>query len=178
MQLRVRDAAVTDEILLFISPFHHCLWTTASGLSRYIATRLRLSATLSLLFACTVFAIAVWLAKALAMRYTLKMLFMYKGWMYESRGAKGALIGLQRLLSSASGVRLVHLVTWNLRTLHFPAAAAQTCEEACDHISRYTNATRDIVSLLKEMPAQRHMRRLPPPPPPCTHLTVSPTSAP
>lgn len=54
-----------------------------------MATKLRLTATLSLLLSCTIFAVVVWLAKALSMRYTLKMLFMYKGWMYESRGAKG-----------------------------------------------------------------------------------------
>lgn len=41
------------------------------------------------LLACTVYGIMIWLAKATIMRYTLKMLLIYKGWMFEYRGPKG-----------------------------------------------------------------------------------------
>ncbi|CAB3383318.1 Hypothetical predicted protein [Cloeon dipterum] len=37
--------------------------------------------------ACTVTGLSVWLTCTYTLRYTLKMLFMYQGWMYESRGA-------------------------------------------------------------------------------------------
>lgn len=36
--------------------------------------------------ACLIYGIVLWLAKMLVMRYTLKILLMYKGWMYQSRG--------------------------------------------------------------------------------------------
>lgn len=41
------------------------------------------------LFSCLVYSLILWFAKALLMQYTLKMLLMYKGWMYEARSAKG-----------------------------------------------------------------------------------------
>ena len=42
-----------------------------------------------MLLSCFVYSIAIWLVKAMFMRYYLKFLLMYKGWMYESRSAKG-----------------------------------------------------------------------------------------
>lgn len=36
---------------------------------------------------CIVTATIYWIFVCLAMRYTLKLLLMYKGWMYESRGS-------------------------------------------------------------------------------------------
>uniref|UniRef100_A0A6G1SAI3 carnitine O-palmitoyltransferase n=1 Tax=Aceria tosichella TaxID=561515 RepID=A0A6G1SAI3_9ACAR len=41
------------------------------------------------LLACFVYSIAIWLIKATFMRYYLKFLLMYKGWMYESRSTGG-----------------------------------------------------------------------------------------
>jgi carnitine O-palmitoyltransferase 1, liver isoform len=38
--------------------------------------------------ACLTAAFVYWIVVCLTMRYTLKMLLMYKGWMYESRGPK------------------------------------------------------------------------------------------
>lgn len=38
---------------------------------------------------CLVYSIAIWLFKAFLLRYYLKFLLMYKGWMYESRSAGG-----------------------------------------------------------------------------------------
>lgn len=36
---------------------------------------------------CTLVAFIYWVVICLTMRYTLKLLLMYKGWMYESRGS-------------------------------------------------------------------------------------------
>jgi len=43
------------------------------------------------LAACTLLGVIVWLAIIYTIRYTLKVLLMYKGWMYEQRG-KGRVI--------------------------------------------------------------------------------------
>ena len=43
------------------------------------------------LVACTLLGVIVWLALIYSFRYTLKVLLMYKGWMYEQRG-KGCVI--------------------------------------------------------------------------------------
>ena len=43
------------------------------------------------LIACTLLGVIVWLAIIYSIRYTLKVLLMYKGWMYEQRG-KGRVI--------------------------------------------------------------------------------------
>lgn len=42
-----------------------------------------------LLLSCLVYSIAIWLIKAALLRYYLKFLLMYKGWMYESRSSGG-----------------------------------------------------------------------------------------
>lgn len=42
-----------------------------------------------LLLSCLVYSIAIWLIKATLLRYYLKFLLMYKGWMYESRASGG-----------------------------------------------------------------------------------------
>jgi carnitine O-palmitoyltransferase 1 len=44
--------------------------------------------------ACTLLGVIVWLAIIYSVRYTLKVLLMYKGWMYEQRG-KGRVISLR-----------------------------------------------------------------------------------
>lgn len=46
------------------------------------------------LIACLTYSVFLWFAKAMAMRYLLKMLLMYKGWMYEYRGASGKFLFL------------------------------------------------------------------------------------
>lgn len=38
------------------------------------------------LFSCFVVALSVWITICLVMRYTLKLLLMYKGFMFETRG--------------------------------------------------------------------------------------------
>lgn len=43
--------------------------------------------------ACFLAALTYWLAIVFTLRYSLKMLLMYKGWMYEARG-KGCKISL------------------------------------------------------------------------------------
>ncbi|KAJ9587392.1 hypothetical protein L9F63_019093, partial [Diploptera punctata] len=45
------------------------------------------------LIACTVFGLVVWLSLIYSVRYTLKLMLMYKGWMYEQRG-KGRVISI------------------------------------------------------------------------------------
>lgn len=45
--------------------------------------------TSRMLLSCFVYSIAIWLIKAFTMRYYLKFLLMYKGWMYESRSSSG-----------------------------------------------------------------------------------------
>lgn len=42
-----------------------------------------------LALSCLVYSIAIWLFKATLLRYYLKFLLMYKGWMYETRSAGG-----------------------------------------------------------------------------------------
>lgn len=46
------------------------------------------------LVACTILAIPIWLSVIYLIRYSLKFLFLYKGWLYEERG-KGRTISWQ-----------------------------------------------------------------------------------
>lgn len=46
------------------------------------------------LLACFLISLGCWLTVIYILRYTLKMLFMYKGWMYESRG-RGSSVSLK-----------------------------------------------------------------------------------
>lgn len=61
---------------------------------RFVAPRLGLPLTGCVLFSCLLYAIVIWIAKALIMKYTLKLLLCYKGWMYETRSAKGTHVAL------------------------------------------------------------------------------------
>ncbi|XP_053213840.1 carnitine O-palmitoyltransferase 1, liver isoform-like [Panonychus citri] len=56
------------------------------------------------LLACFVYGVAVWVAKAMIMKYTLKCLLIYKGWMYESHGSGPS-------LSSSIWVFLMKMLT-------------------------------------------------------------------
>lgn len=40
------------------------------------------------LAACTLYSFCLWVTIILVLRYTLKLLLMYKGWMFEGRGDK------------------------------------------------------------------------------------------
>lgn len=42
--------------------------------------------TAALILSCAIFGLGVWISFILLIRYTLKLLFMYKGWLYEPRG--------------------------------------------------------------------------------------------
>lgn len=54
-----------------------------------------------ILIACLTYSIFLWFAKAMAMRYLLKMLLIYKGWMYEYRGASGKFLSFISCISSS-----------------------------------------------------------------------------
>lgn len=61
------------------------------------------------LVACSLTGLFFWLCICYTMRYTLKLLLMYKGWMYESRG-KGSKVSLQtKIWAGATKV----LSSWN-----------------------------------------------------------------
>ena len=60
--------------------------------NRYIGHRYNLPHFVCCLLSCITYGIMIWLLKAMTMRYTLKILFTYKGWMYEFRGPKGVSI--------------------------------------------------------------------------------------
>lgn len=61
------------------------------------------------LIACSITGLLFWLSICFTMRYTLKLLLMYKGWMYESR-EKGRKVSTQtRLWAAATKV----LSSWN-----------------------------------------------------------------
>ncbi|XP_032591360.1 carnitine O-palmitoyltransferase 1, liver isoform isoform X1 [Drosophila grimshawi] len=64
--------------------------------------------------ACFLTALAIWLSICFTMRYTLKLLLIYKGWMYESR-APGSRVSLPTILWVAV-VRV--LSTWNKPSLY------------------------------------------------------------
>lgn len=73
----------------------------------YVLYQLFRDSRLWQLVACCISGLFIWLCICYAMRYTLKFLLMYKGWMYETRG-RGAKVsintklwaGLTKLLSS------------------------------------------------------------------------------
>uniref|UniRef100_T1K5L4 Uncharacterized protein n=1 Tax=Tetranychus urticae TaxID=32264 RepID=T1K5L4_TETUR len=44
------------------------------------------------IIACFIYGICVWVAKAMVMKYTLRCLLIYKGWMYESHGSGPSLL--------------------------------------------------------------------------------------
>lgn len=61
------------------------------------------------LVACSLTGLFFWLSICYTMRYTLKLLLMYKGWMYESRGS-GSSVSLQtKVWAGATKV----LSSWN-----------------------------------------------------------------
>lgn len=53
------------------------------GLKTYISNR---SYVLAHLAGCFVVGLIIWLVVIYTIRYTLKLLLMYKGWIYEARG--------------------------------------------------------------------------------------------
>ncbi|XP_069936378.1 carnitine O-palmitoyltransferase 1, liver isoform isoform X1 [Cherax quadricarinatus] len=61
---------------------------------------------------CTVSAFAVWCGVFIFMRYTLRLLFMYKGWMYEERGS-----GRKMSLTSRVWIVALKSLTWFSRPM-------------------------------------------------------------
>ncbi|CAG9781833.1 unnamed protein product [Diatraea saccharalis] len=84
------------------------------GLVQKALTILPGTSTLWQIIACLLAALTMWLSVIFLMRYTLKLLLMYKGWMYESR-APGAKISLKTKLW-ASIVKV--LSGWNKPKLY------------------------------------------------------------
>lgn len=66
------------------------------------------------LTACSIAGLMVWLSICYTMRYTLKLLLMYKGWMYEARG-RGVKISLK---TRVWGVLVKILSSWNTPGLY------------------------------------------------------------
>lgn len=66
------------------------------------------------LFACSMSGLLVWLGICYTMRYTLKLLLMYKGWMYESRGSGSKVSLPTKLWAGATKV----LSSWNKPNLY------------------------------------------------------------
>ncbi|XP_076050360.1 carnitine O-palmitoyltransferase whd [Oratosquilla oratoria] len=75
------------------------------GLVDFIAKHIRLDEPAKGIVACTFTGFAAWYGLFLVMKYSLKMLLMYKGWMYEARG-RGRKISLQSRLW-ALGVKIL-----------------------------------------------------------------------
>lgn len=66
------------------------------------------------LVACSITGLVFWLCICYTMRYTLKLLLMYKGWMYETRG-KGSKVSLT---TRVWGVATKILSNWNTPGLY------------------------------------------------------------
>ncbi|XP_069365089.1 carnitine O-palmitoyltransferase 1, liver isoform [Maniola hyperantus] len=84
------------------------------GLVQKALTILPSNSTLWQIIACLLAALAMWLTVIFLMRYALKLLLMYKGWMYESR-APGSRISMKTMLW-ASVVKV--LSGWNKPRLY------------------------------------------------------------
>nr|XP_018912089.1 PREDICTED: carnitine O-palmitoyltransferase 1, liver isoform isoform X1 [Bemisia tabaci]XP_018912090.1 PREDICTED: carnitine O-palmitoyltransferase 1, liver isoform isoform X1 [Bemisia tabaci] len=77
--------------------------------------------------ACTIMAIVIWLTVIYTLRYTLKLLLMYKGWMYEQRG-KNRQVSLKtklwllavKILSSGGNKPLLYSYQGSLPRLPLP----------------------------------------------------------
>ncbi|CAG2060843.1 unnamed protein product, partial [Timema podura] len=86
---------------------------------------------------CTVLGIALWLTVIYFIRYTLKLLFIYKGWMYEERG-KGRVISnrtklwvlMVKALSGASSP-LLYSFQGSLPRLPLPSVQ-ETMKRVCN----------------------------------------------
>ncbi|XP_055378355.1 carnitine O-palmitoyltransferase 1, liver isoform isoform X2 [Condylostylus longicornis] len=95
------------------------------------------------LLACFLSALIVWLSICYMMRYTLKLLLMYKGWMYESR-APGSKISLVTKLWS---VAVKILSSWNKPGLYsFQGSLPRLpLPSLHDTMSRYLRSVRPIL---------------------------------
>ncbi|XP_035909670.1 carnitine O-palmitoyltransferase 1, liver isoform isoform X1 [Anopheles stephensi] len=95
------------------------------------------------LTACSLAGLVVWLSICYTMRYSLKLLLMYKGWMYEKR-APGSRVSLQTRLW---GLFVKILATWNKPGLYsfqgslprLPLPSVQ------DTMSRYLRSVRPLL---------------------------------
>ncbi|XP_037713136.1 carnitine O-palmitoyltransferase 1, liver isoform isoform X1 [Drosophila subpulchrella] len=93
--------------------------------------------------ACFLAALVVWLSICFTMRYTLKLLLMYKGWMYESR-APGSRVSLPTMLWVAV-VRV--LSSWNKPGLYsFQGSLPRLpLPSVSDTMTRYLRSVRPLL---------------------------------
>ncbi|XP_034255804.1 carnitine O-palmitoyltransferase 1, liver isoform isoform X2 [Thrips palmi] len=94
--------------------------------------------------ACFTVALSVWLAIIMVIRYTLRMLLMYKGWMYEERG-RGRSISLKTklwllLVKSLSGVSRPMLYSFQGSLPKLPVPALD------DTVHRYLRSVRPLLN--------------------------------
>lgn len=93
---------------------HFTGYNAPFNLTNRILVRLPTNTVNYQLFACFLASLIVWLTICFTMRYTLKLLLIYKGWMYESR-APGSKISMKTMLWT--GVVKV-LSSWNTPGLY------------------------------------------------------------
>lgn len=93
---------------------------------------------------CALIGVGTWLSITFSVRYTLKMLFMYKGWMYEQRG-RGSRISWQTKLwlvmvrlFSAGSKPLLYSFQGSLPRLPLPAVQ--------DTMERYLRSVRPLLN--------------------------------
>ncbi|GLG94337.1 Protein withered, carnitine O-palmitoyltransferase [Gryllus bimaculatus] len=93
---------------------------------------------------CALLGVGTWLSITFSVRYTLKMLFMYKGWMYEQRG-RGSRISWQTKLwlvmvklFSAGSKPLLYSFQGSLPRLPLPAVQ--------DTMKRYLRSVRPLLN--------------------------------
>ncbi|GAB6018551.1 hypothetical protein CHUAL_000246 [Chamberlinius hualienensis] len=76
-------------VITFILALYYAGWDVSRGIIPWMESHIPgeyLAPTAAFAFSCAVFGLLIWIGFILFMRYLLKFLFMYKGWMYEPRG--------------------------------------------------------------------------------------------
>ncbi|CAH1130070.1 unnamed protein product [Ceutorhynchus assimilis] len=92
--------------------------------------------------ACTISSLAYWLSGVYFLRYSLKMIFMYKGWMYEPQGR-------QPSLATRIWLRLVKIVGgWNTPKLYSYQSSLPRLPlpSLHDTMTRYLKSVRPLVA--------------------------------
>lgn len=93
--------------------------------------------------ACCIAGLLVWLSICMAMRYTLKLLLMYKGWMYESREKGRSVSTATKLWAAVTKV----LSSWNTPGLYsFQGSLPRLPLPAVhDTMERYLDSVRPLL---------------------------------
>lgn len=93
--------------------------------------------------ACSTTGVLFWLCICIAMRYALKLLLMYKGWMYESRG-KGSEVSVKTQLWAAAIKVLLSLNEPGLYSFQgsIPRLPVPSVH---DTLTRYLNSVRPLL---------------------------------